>query len=67
MRTVKIRSRQADLSREMQAMRAWLDQNRYEPKRFECKQEQDGFVFLVEFMVDAQAEAFAFRFRQTPS
>lgn len=62
MRTVKVRMRAADLSREMAAMREWLDRNGYEPKRFDCDQDGDAVVLSVDFMVDAEAEAFAVRF-----
>ena len=68
MRIVKIRFPAADLSREMAAMREWLDSNRYEPAKFDC--DHDGFdvVLSVEFMLDEAAKAFAKRFggKDTP-
>ena len=36
MRTVTVRVDAADLSRQMAAMREWLDRHRYEPTRFAC-------------------------------
>jgi hypothetical protein len=61
-RTIKVRLRSADLSGEMIAMREWLDRNGYEPRGFNCDQDQDTVVVSVDFMVDAAAEAFAGRF-----
>jgi hypothetical protein len=62
MRTVKIRMRGADLSREMAAMREWLDRNRYEPTRFDCDQHGSNVVVSVDFILDEAAAAFAGRF-----
>jgi hypothetical protein len=62
MRNVKIRMRGADLSREMAAMREWLDRNQYEPARFDCDQNGVDVVVSVDFMLDEAAEAFASRF-----
>jgi hypothetical protein len=67
MRTVKIWLQPADLSREMGAMREWLDQTGYQPRRFTCDQEGEAVVVFVDFMDDAQGEEFAARFRKTPS
>jgi hypothetical protein len=61
-RTVKTRLPEADLSREMAAMREWLDRNRYEVRGFNCNQSGDEVVVSVDFMIDAAAEAFAARF-----
>jgi hypothetical protein len=61
-RTIKVRLRAEDLSREMAAMREWLDRNGHEPRRFNCDQDRDTVVLSVDFMVDAAAEAFAGRF-----
>jgi hypothetical protein len=63
MKTITIRLRDADLSREMAAMRSWLDHNCYEPRRFRCDQHGDEVVFSVAFMIDAEADAFAARFQ----
>jgi hypothetical protein len=62
MRTVKVRLNAANLSREMAAMREWLDRNRYEATRFECDQDRDTVVLSINFMADAAAEAFVGRF-----
>jgi hypothetical protein len=62
MRTVTVRLRAADLSREMAAMREWLDRTRYEPIRFDCDQNGDTVVLSVDFRSPAAAGAFARRF-----
>ena len=62
MRIVKVRFPAADLSREMAAMREWLDSNRYEPAKFDCDHDGVDVVLSVEFMLDEAAEAFAKRF-----
>jgi hypothetical protein len=61
-RTIKVRLCAEDLSREMAAMREWLDYNSYEPRRFNCDKDRDTVVLSVDFMVDAAADAFAVRF-----
>jgi hypothetical protein len=62
MRTATVRLRAADLSREMAAMREWLDRTRYEPTRFDCDQDGDTVVLSVDFRSPAAAGAFARRF-----
>ena len=62
MRTIKVRLCAEDLSREMAAMREWLDRNGYEPRWFNCDRDRDTVVLSVDFMVDAAAEKFARRF-----
>ena len=62
MRTIKVKLCAEDLSREMAAMREWLDHNSHEPRRFNCDKDRDTVVLSVDFMVDAAAEAFARRF-----
>jgi hypothetical protein len=62
MRTIKVRLRATDLSREMVAMRGWLDIHRYQPTRFDCNQNGDDIVLSVDFSMNAAAEAFAKRF-----
>jgi hypothetical protein len=69
MQTVKMRLSRADFSREMEAMRVWLDQNGYSPRRFDCEQSGDSVVISVDFGIDAEGDAFAARFgggRPTP-
>jgi hypothetical protein len=62
MRKVEICVRQADLPREMGAMRDWLDQSGYVLNRFDCKKDTEVVLICVEFSVDAEADAFAARF-----
>ena len=62
MRTIKVKLCAEDLSREMAAMREWLDHNSYEPRRFNCDKDRDTVVLSVDFMADAAAEEFARRF-----
>lgn len=62
MRTVTVRVPAIDLSREMVAMRGWLDHNGYEPTRFDCGKSGDKVVLSVDFRTAAAAEAFARRF-----
>ena len=67
MRKVEIRVRQADLPHEMGAMREWLDRSGYVPSRFDCKQDVEAVLISVEFLVNAEGDAFAARFNsQTP-
>ena len=62
MQIVKVRFPAADLSREMAAMREWLDSNRYEPAKFDCDHDDVDVVLSVEFMLEEAATAFAKRF-----
>ena len=62
MQIVKVRVPAADLSRELAAMREWLDSTRYEPAKFDCNQDGVDVVLSVEFMLDEAAKAFAGRF-----
>jgi basic membrane lipoprotein Med (substrate-binding protein (PBP1-ABC) superfamily) len=62
MQIVKVRLPAGDLSREMAAMREWLDSNRYEPAKFTCDQDGVDVVVSVNFMLDEAAAAFAKRF-----
>jgi hypothetical protein len=67
MRTVVIRLRRADLSAEMAAMRAWLDENRCQPSRFDCDQYEDTTVLRLEFKRDSEAQSFRARFEPSTS
>ena len=49
MRTVTVQLRAADLSREMVAMREWLNRNGYEATRFDCDQNGDNIILSVDF------------------
>jgi hypothetical protein len=62
MQIVKVRFSAADLSREMAAMREWLDSNRYEPTKFRYDQDDEAVTVSVEFSNAEEAEAFAGRF-----
>jgi hypothetical protein len=59
---VDIRVQLGDLSRQMSAMRIWLDQRRFEPSTFFCRDTDDGTLVCVEFKVPREAEAFAEHF-----
>ena len=52
----------SDLPREMGAMRVWLDQHRFEPSAFSCRDVDDGVIVSLEFKIAHQAVAFAERF-----
>jgi hypothetical protein len=62
MRTATVRLRVADLSREMAAMREWLDRNRHEPVKFTYDQLRDAVVVSVDFLKAEDAEEFARHF-----
>jgi hypothetical protein len=62
MSAVQIRLNLSDLSREMGAMRIWLDQHRFEPSSFSCRDGGDGVVVSVEFKAADQAQAFSKHF-----
>jgi hypothetical protein len=46
----------------MGAMRSWLDQHRFEPSGFSCRDVDDGVLISLEFKIAHQAAAFAERF-----
>ena len=62
MHTASVRLRMADLSREMAAMREWLDRTRYESAKFTYDQDGDAAVIWVEFHKAEEAEKFARHF-----
>jgi hypothetical protein len=62
MRTVTVRMHTADLSRQMAAMREWLDRHRYEPAGFAFYQRGDAVIVCVEFRNEREGEAFASHF-----
>jgi hypothetical protein len=43
-------------------MRMWLDQHRFEPSGFSCRDVDDGVLVSLEFKIARQAVAFAERF-----
>ena len=62
MYAVDIYVEQGDLSRKMSAMRIWLDEHRFEPSTFSCRDTDDGTLVCIEFKVPYEAEAFAEHF-----
>ena len=59
---VDIRMQPGDLSQQMSAMRIWLDDHRFEPSTFSCRDTDCGMVVSVEFKISREADAFAERF-----
>ena len=59
---VDIRMQPGDLSRQMSAMRVWLDDHRFEPSTFSCRDTDRGMLVSVEFKISDEAAAFAARF-----
>jgi hypothetical protein len=62
MRAVEIRLPQRELSTQMAAMRIWLDEHRFEPLSFACRDSEYGVLVCLEFKIAHQAEEFAGRF-----
>ena len=62
MYAVDIHIHQGELSRQMSAMRIWLDEHRFEPSTFSCRDTDDGTLVSIEFKVPREAEAFAEHF-----
>jgi hypothetical protein len=62
MSAVEIRLNPSDLSREMGAMRGWLDQHHFEASGFSCRHEEGGVLVCLEFTRASEARAFANRF-----
>jgi hypothetical protein len=46
----------------MSAMRLWLDERRFEPSTFYCRDTDRGMLVSVEFKISGEAAAFAARF-----
>jgi hypothetical protein len=59
---VNVHVDQGDLSRQMSAMRMWLDEHRFEPSTFSCRDTDDGTIVCIEFKMPREAEAFAEKF-----
>jgi hypothetical protein len=59
---VDIRMQPGDLSRQMSTMRIWLDEHRFEPSTFSCRDADSGMLVSVEFKMSDEAAAFAARF-----
>ena len=62
MSVVEIRLNPSNLSREMSAMRVWLDEHRFEASSFSCRHEEDRVLVCLEFARAYQAQAFATHF-----
>jgi len=62
MSAVELRLSSSDLPEKMGAMRVWLDQQRFEPSSFSCRDVDDGVLVSLEFKIAHQAHAFAERF-----
>ena len=62
MSVVEIRLNPSDLSREMSAMRVWLDEHRFEASSFSCRNEEDRVLVCLEFARAFEAQAFADHF-----
>jgi hypothetical protein len=62
MRTVEIRVSRRELSERMAMMRMWLDERRYEPSTFSCRDVEEDVLVRIEFKVAGEAQAFAARF-----
>jgi hypothetical protein len=62
MHVVEIRLKPSDLSKQMAAMRTWLDERRIDLSTFACRHHGDGMLVRVEFRLGHQAAAFAERF-----
>jgi hypothetical protein len=62
MHTVEVLVDRADLRDQMSAMRAWLDERRYETSVFKCHQDVGGILLTVVFNLAEEAKAFANRF-----
>jgi hypothetical protein len=62
MRAVEIRLKPSELSKQMVAMRVWLDERRFEPSGFACRDSEYGVLVSLEFRIARHAEEFAERF-----
>ena len=62
MRTIEISLKPNELSATMADMRMWLDERRFEPSGFCCREDGVSVFVRVDFKVTAEAEAFANRF-----
>jgi hypothetical protein len=63
MRTVEMSLRSNELSGTMAEMRMWLDEHRFEPSSFCCRDGGAEILVRVDFKVTIEAHAFADRFR----
>lgn len=62
MRNVEIRVPRHELRERMAVMRIWLDERRFEPSTFNCRDDEESVLIRIEFKIDKEAAAFAARF-----
>ena len=62
MRTVILPVKSSELSARMSAMRIWLDERRFEPSTFGCRDSGTEVIVRVDFKVVDEAHAFARQF-----
>ncbi len=62
MHTVEISLKPNELSATMADMRMWLDERRFEPSVFCCREDGASVFVRVDFKMAAEAQAFAERF-----
>src|SRR5260370_2368613 len=62
MHVVGIRVKPSDLSKQMAAMRLWLDEHRIDLSTFACRHTDDGMYVHAEVSLAHHAAAFAERF-----
>jgi hypothetical protein len=62
MHVVEISLKPSDLSKQMAAMRIWLDERRIDLSTFSCRHKGGGMLVRVEFRLAHQAAPFAARF-----
>jgi hypothetical protein len=62
MHTIEISLKPNELSAAMADMRMWLDERRFEPSGFCCREDGASVSVRIDFKITAEAEAFADRF-----
>ena len=62
MRNVEVRVSRHELRERMATMRIWLDEHRFEPSIFNCRDVGEDVLIHIDFKVASEAEAFAKRF-----
>jgi hypothetical protein len=62
MHIVEVSVSRRELSERMAMMRVWLDERRFEPSTFNCRDVEDSVLIRIEFKVASEAAAFAERF-----
>ena len=56
---VEIRRDREDLTKNMSAVREWLDSRRFEPDVFRCDTDAEHVTFRLEFKIETEADACA--------